>query len=190
MRRSYGACRCSRHTKQVVHAQSNPNQIFWSNSALTSDQNGAVELGTPGTGTNSINGAQPYIDFHYGNGQAQDYNVRLINSGDGVLSVIQNGSQVFASKSNGVEVDRGVNNTGTGIKHARAGRCDAGSGSNDCNVTVTWAGAPFADTNYTAVCTPDHARNGTLSILTKATCTGNSCGDGQMSGVECIAMHD
>lgn len=52
---------------------------------LKSDQGGSIELGDNGTSPNG-SGNVPYIDFHNGNGTAQDYNVRVINNGDGVLS--------------------------------------------------------------------------------------------------------
>lgn len=47
-----------------------------------SNANGNLELGdsTRAAGT-------PFIDFHYGTGAAQDYNVRIINDADGVLHV-------------------------------------------------------------------------------------------------------
>jgi hypothetical protein len=58
--------------------------VTWGgNSILQSDQGGSIELGgsdsTPGVGT-------PYIDFHY-NGKKEDFNTRIINDGDGVLSL-------------------------------------------------------------------------------------------------------
>ena len=51
---------------------------------MNNDQGGSIELGDSGR-----TGATPYIDFHYGmsNNQQQDYNVRLINSGDGKLTL-------------------------------------------------------------------------------------------------------
>ena len=51
-------------------------------STLQGDQGGSIELGT---GAN--NGNVPYIDFHYGVGSTQDYNLRLINSGNRVLDI-------------------------------------------------------------------------------------------------------
>lgn len=57
-------------------------------SALTTDQGGAIELGaTAVTGSNPVAGNTPYVDFHFGNGLTQDYNMRVINAGDGVLGV-------------------------------------------------------------------------------------------------------
>ena len=57
--------------------------IYWSSASyLRDDQGGAIELG------NSVkSGATPYIDFHYGTGTFQDYNVRVINDGSSQLSV-------------------------------------------------------------------------------------------------------
>jgi hypothetical protein len=48
---------------------------------LKSDQSGSIELGGE-AGVANTGGNQPYLDFHYGTGSAQDYNVRMINSGD------------------------------------------------------------------------------------------------------------
>jgi hypothetical protein len=57
--------------------------LFWAGSQLRADQGGSLELGgndtTEGVGT-------PYIDFHY-KGITQDFNVRLINDGFGLLSL-------------------------------------------------------------------------------------------------------
>jgi hypothetical protein len=50
---------------------------------IPGNPNGTIELG------NSLgSGTTPYIDFHYGTGATQDYNVRLINSSNGVLQVL------------------------------------------------------------------------------------------------------
>ena len=56
--------------------------IGWGTSNLSQDQGGAIELG------NSLgSGNVPYIDFHYGVGFDQDYNVRIINDAAGLLTV-------------------------------------------------------------------------------------------------------
>lgn len=59
--------------------------IEWgNNSTLNIDQGGSIELGgnsvVAGTGT-------PFIDFHF-NGLTEDYNTRIINDGNGQLSLI------------------------------------------------------------------------------------------------------
>ncbi len=51
-------------------------------SYLSSDQNGSIELGN-----STSSGNTPFIDFHYGVGTNQDYNVRLINDANGRLTV-------------------------------------------------------------------------------------------------------
>lgn len=58
--------------------------LFWGSAgALSGTQGGSLELGDSLAAT-----ATPFIDFHYGkNGLFQDYNVRLINDGDGRLSL-------------------------------------------------------------------------------------------------------
>lgn len=53
------------------------------------DQGGNIELGTD-NGTANTAGAVPYIDFHYGTGAAQDFNVRLQNDANGQLAIIGN----------------------------------------------------------------------------------------------------
>jgi hypothetical protein len=56
-------------------------------SRLTADQGGAIELGTANSVANATSKAAPYIDFHYGSGRAEDFNVRLMNDNDGWLSL-------------------------------------------------------------------------------------------------------
>jgi len=150
----------------IVRAQSPPASIDWSNSVLQSDQNGSIELGTPTQiGINPTAGAQPYIDFHYGNGFSQDYNARLLNFGDGRLLVNvkrpNNGGAVVALDVTSAHtlVNDGIGQ-GTGIKHARGAGCSGGSGT--CSVTVNWSGTAFPDTSYTASCTSENADLGKL----------------------------
>jgi len=50
---------------------------------ISADPNGAIAIGD-----SAQNGITPYIDFHYGKGGAQSYNVRLINDADGNLSFL------------------------------------------------------------------------------------------------------
>ncbi|HEV2962873.1 MAG TPA: hypothetical protein VG649_13670 [Candidatus Angelobacter sp.] len=110
------------------------------------------------------------------------------------------------NNSGQVKVAGGVDATGGGLKHARAGGCNAGNGTS-CSVIVSWPGAAFSDTNYTAVCTPDNGRGGTFSITNKTTTSvtvtmvdnvvvsnnggilGSTTGV-VIGGVECMAMHD
>lgn len=71
-------------------------QFQWGNhSSIDGDQGGSIDLGgdpvTPGTGT-------PYIDFHY-RGKIEDYNTRIINDGDGQLSLVANTVYVHGRKS-------------------------------------------------------------------------------------------
>lgn len=58
-----------------------------SNVKLEVNPNGAIELGP-----NSSVGATPFIDFHYGFGSAQDYNVRVINDATEQLTIARFGS--------------------------------------------------------------------------------------------------
>jgi hypothetical protein len=60
-------------------------EIRWgNNSRLVNDQGGSIELG----GVQGVAGSgSPYIDFHF-SGLNQDFNTRIINDADGVLSLI------------------------------------------------------------------------------------------------------
>jgi len=59
------------------------NAIYWgSASQLSTDQEGSIELGN-----STVSGKTPFIDFHYGTGSSQDYNVRIINDANGRLTV-------------------------------------------------------------------------------------------------------
>ena len=58
--------------------------LFWGSGAgLTGSNGGSIELGD-----STSTGVSPYIDFHYGTGAAQDWNMRLINDGDGRMSLL------------------------------------------------------------------------------------------------------
>lgn len=60
-----------------------PGSVTWGNgSSLSSDGNGAIELGQ-----NAGSGNMPFIDFHYGVGSTQDYNVRVMNSGNNIFTI-------------------------------------------------------------------------------------------------------
>lgn len=61
--------------------------IQWGNgSVLSTDQGGSIELGG-NNGKANAGGASPYIDFHYGSGRTEDNNARIINDGDGQLTI-------------------------------------------------------------------------------------------------------
>jgi hypothetical protein len=49
-------------------------------STLQTDQGGSIELGAANSQVNPVTNGAPYIDYHFGNGAAQDFNVRFINS--------------------------------------------------------------------------------------------------------------
>jgi hypothetical protein len=53
----------------------------WSNSLLSTDQGGSIELGLGNPYTYNT----PFIDFHYGGPFSQDFNTRIINSADNRL---------------------------------------------------------------------------------------------------------
>jgi hypothetical protein len=91
------------------------SELFWGSGAkLSLEQGGSIELG------NSLAGsAIPFIDFHYGRSASQDYNVRLINDGDGRLSLhggrLSFGTTLANTKLALYDGD-GVNQYGLGIQ--------------------------------------------------------------------------
>jgi hypothetical protein len=74
---------------QLVVSGGNVNisgSLIWGgSSALSTDQTGSIELGN-----STSSGTTPFIDFHYGKGTDQDYNVRIINDADGRLNIVGN----------------------------------------------------------------------------------------------------
>lgn len=74
------------------------SKVFWGTGAvLSSDQGGSIELGD-----STSTGVMPYIDFHYGVGSTQDFNVRIQNVADGELKI------AFASGSRVLTIDGNV----------------------------------------------------------------------------------
>ncbi len=68
---------------------------------LQSDQGGSIELGGNNFTANPLVGAGPYIDFHFGNGIAEDFNFRLINSGNRILDFVDNTNVSMLRINNG-----------------------------------------------------------------------------------------
>jgi hypothetical protein len=83
--------------------------LYWNAqiNALSGDQGGSIELGGQNATANPVSGGVPYIDFHYGNGSPQDYNVRLQNSANNQFSVLT------ASNGNVLTVNGGSVGIGT-----------------------------------------------------------------------------
>jgi hypothetical protein len=72
-------------------------KILWGDvNVLGDDQGGSIEIGD-----SSSSNKVPYIDFHYGIGGVQDYNVRLINDADGRLTMVGNLNVTGALQGNG-----------------------------------------------------------------------------------------
>jgi hypothetical protein len=68
----------------VVEPDLAVRSLKWgNNSRLQADQGGSIELGGD---PNTAGGGTPYIDFHF-LGKVQDFNARIINDGDGILSL-------------------------------------------------------------------------------------------------------
>jgi hypothetical protein len=61
-------------------------------SELKTDQGGSIELGGTNSLANPIASGTPYIDYHFGTGSAQDYNIRMINSANNRLDIATNSS--------------------------------------------------------------------------------------------------
>ena len=74
--------------------------------SLLSDQGGCIELGAKDNfSTNPITNGTPYIDFHYGTGTAQDYNMRIINVANNRLDfAISNSTTIMSINDNRVGI--------------------------------------------------------------------------------------
>lgn len=84
------------------------NAIQWGNrSLLGTDQGGSLELGGNATvaGTGS-----PFIDFHF-NGLTQDFNTRIINNGDGVLTFFASDRAIFSNDIRMAGIGSSITNT-------------------------------------------------------------------------------
>ncbi len=67
----------------AVYVRENNCVVHWGSSTLDPSQGGSIELGD-----SALTNANPFIDFHFGTGSTQDYNVRLINDASNLLSVL------------------------------------------------------------------------------------------------------
>jgi hypothetical protein len=65
--------------------------ILSTGSEFDTDQGGSIELGGNNSTANPISGGVPYIDFHYGTGSAQDFNVRLQNNANDAFQIMGSG---------------------------------------------------------------------------------------------------
>lgn len=65
-------------------------------STINNDQNGSIELGGNQLAASPI-GVRPFIDFHFGVGQAEDYNFRVMNSQDHRLDFVAKSGDVILS---------------------------------------------------------------------------------------------
>lgn len=193
-------------------AQTSADYFTWgvsaNSSVLYNDQGGSIELGQPygGSGSNPVEGGVPYIDFHFGNGLSQDFNYRIQNSGNNVLSFNSTTTNTLNLEQNSIQVNGGVDATGNGIKHVRTdASCETGDVPGDtCTIDIIWPGLPFADTNYTVTCTPkaitvvaspvilvipdaNKTTTGVSVVVENLTETRSVVGVG---GLNCIAIHD
>jgi len=105
-----------------------------------------------------------------------------------------------------VTVNGGVSANGSGLKHVSTNAtCDTGGSSgsynNTCTISVPWPGTPFADTNYTVTCTPKgltnhqavpviYIRDQDKTTTSVSVTVFSEQGDGEVAGLNCIAIHD
>jgi len=116
----------------------------------------------------------------------------MINDADGVLHFFSVGFvPVAAFGPHNVEIDGGVKNSGSGIKHVRIPVSGCAVSGTSATCAVSWPGGGFADTNYTAVCSADNAyATAGVSSKSASAITVLVSGTGNLSGVECMGMHD
>ena len=98
-------------------AQTGPDTLYWGingdSSFASGGQGGFIELGQSPSGVNPVTGGVPFIDFHYGNGQAEDYNYRIINYGDQMLGFqskaqATTGRDTLQLESNSAKINGGL----------------------------------------------------------------------------------
>jgi hypothetical protein len=105
--------------------------------------NAGIEVGHPTTG------GTPYIDFHFGKGVSQDFNVRLINNADGWLRLeghFNVGGDVKLEHSGPVYLNVNSTNSNTTVVNlARGGNTQAmfGVGTNSRAYINTASGIPL-----------------------------------------------
>ena len=96
-------------------------------------------------------------------------------------------------------VNTGVTQTGTGVKHFRGTSCTTTSGAGGfCQTIITWPGAVFTDTNYTAVCNVENTvvlylqgyNNKTTSQITTIIQLSAGNTTAASGTLDCIAIHD
>lgn len=75
-------------------------------SRLQLDQGGSIELGGNNSLANTVGGGVPYLDFHYGSGAVEDYNVRIVNAAASRLD--------FTTLSGGTAMTINSNKVGVG----------------------------------------------------------------------------
>ncbi|MBL8880568.1 MAG: tail fiber domain-containing protein [Phycisphaerales bacterium] len=122
---------------------------------LRDDQGGSIELGARGTAVNPVSGGTPYIDFHFGNGQTQEFNMRIINEADERL--------VFGNATSGAVLylqGRDV------IKPANDGRFIINKTGPGAALEIV--GAPQAPANIQCIRSSESERGG-IRFLTGAT---------------------
>lgn len=118
---------------------------------LGSDSNGNLELG------NSLaSGTMPYIDFHYGKGAAEDFNVRLSNDADRRLTCVGEFRVIdgLLRAGGGLLVDSGNVGIGTATPTAKldvAGTVKATAFSGSGAGLTGLSGAALTDNSVTSV---------------------------------------
>jgi len=108
-------------------------------SKLWPDQGGAIELGN-----STAAGVTPYIDFHYGFGSAQDFNIRIMNDGPETLSIFRSGSATRMAQFS----PAGLSVNGTFVSTSDRNSKENFKPVNSRDVLEKVAALPFSRWNY------------------------------------------
>lgn len=101
-----------------------PLQVGASSLFVQNDQGGNIELGGNATIANPVAGGMPYMDFHFGAGAAQDFNARIINSGNNQLSIqTASGGSVLTVSGANVGIGNGYA-PGAAVPNGQPGNLD------------------------------------------------------------------
>jgi hypothetical protein len=127
-------------------------------------------------------------------------NLPLIYDATQPQGVRAGGPQTLGPILNSVPFAAGISNTGAGFQHTRTASCTPINGNQDtiCVTAVTWA-TPFADTNYTVVCTIEatantpilvHVDNPSKTAAAINVVHGNFAVGVSTGILDCLAVHD
>jgi len=161
--------------------------IYWGGQAgfLSSEPNGAIEIGP-----SSSNSAFPYIDWHYGTGSAQDYNVRLQNFANNRFDI--------CTSSNGLVFTVNGGSVGIGTVNPTAKLEVAGNILSSSTLGIgykTGAGATVTQSNSKSTGVTINAACGTITMssaaLAAASIVSFTVTNSSVAATDCIfTQHD